>query len=143
MVRRVRSVVRFSLALACLLVLAVPSAMGENERGNRVQILCGNDDGSEYRPKERPKQCVIFGPNGIFAGGINLKKIHWESWGGGRAKGSGIECGFHLPCADIQAEVTARRPRERCGRVVYTRIKAETRYGKATPRPPGCPGPAY
>lgn len=106
-------------------------------------ILCANSDGSEYRRKERPRKCAIFGRNGIFAGGVNLKKIRWKGWGQKRARAKAIECGFHLPCADIRARVRASKPRTRCGHRVYTRIKVRTRFGRATPRPAGCPGPVF
>lgn len=130
------------LAAAALILPPASSVAGQDGK-ERTQILCGNGDGSAYRPKEKPRQCVVFGPGGGFAGGINLKKIHWASWGGKKAKGTMIECGFHLPCEDIEGKVRASKPEEHCGRVVYTKIKATTRYGKATPPLPVCPGPTF
>jgi hypothetical protein len=108
-----------------------------------THLVCLNGDGSEYRRKDRPKQRAIYGRGGIFAGGVNLKKLKWRSWGHARAKAKGIECGFHLPCADITAKVRAWRPRERYGKRVYTRLKATTRFGHSRANAQGCPGPAF
>jgi hypothetical protein len=109
-----------------------------------THLLCLNGDGiSEYRRKDRPKQCTIFGQGGIFAGGVNLKKLKWRGWGHKRARANGIECGFHLPCQNIKAKVRVWRPRERCGKRVYTRLRARTRYGHSRADVQGCPGPVF
>jgi hypothetical protein len=78
-----------------------------------------------------------------LAGGVNLRKIRWHNWGHRRARAKAIECGFHLPCADIRATVRVYRLRERCGREVYTRLKAQTKYGSSKPHPPACSGSAF
>jgi hypothetical protein len=72
-----------------------------------------------------------------------LKKLKWRDWGHEHANAKGIECGFHLPCEDIKAKVRAWRPRERCGKRVYTRLEATTRFGHSRADVQGCPGPAF
>jgi hypothetical protein len=86
---------------------------------------------------------VIYGRGGISAGGVFLKKLKWRDWGHARAKAKGIECGFRLPCQNIKAKVRAWRPRERCGKRVYTRLEATTRFGHSRADVQGCPGPAF
>jgi hypothetical protein len=139
-----------SACAALVLVLAgrpgaaLDSATAAARTANRkIRLICLDRDGSEYRRKEQPSQCAILGKGGIFAGGVNLKRLKWRGWGHARAKATGIECGFHLPCEDIRAEVQAWRPRERCGKVVYTRFKATSKYGSSRADVQSCPGPAF
>jgi hypothetical protein len=144
MVKRVATVIAVLMAaLVALMGTPTMAAVGHTAAKAKTHLLCLNGDGSEYRRKERPKQCAIYGQGGIFAGGVNLKKLKWKAWGHKRAKAKGIECGFHLPCADIKAKVRAWRPRERCGHRVYTRLKATTRFGHSCADVQGCPGPAF
>ena len=117
---------------------------GEGTAAKReTHLVCLNGDGTEYRRKEQPKQCAILGQGGIFAGGVNLEKLRWRDWGHKRAEATGIECGFHLPCENIKAKVRAWRPRERCGKRVYTRLEATTHFGHSRADVQGCPGPAF
>jgi hypothetical protein len=151
-VRRVRSLTL--IPFAAIAAMSVGATVDAETKGGdaasadgtakaETQLLCLNGDGSEYRRKDRPKQCAIYGKGGISAGGVNLKKLKWRNWGNARAKAKGIECGFHLPCADINAKVKAWRPRERCGKRVYTRLVATTRFGHSRADVQGCPGPAF
>lgn len=121
---------------------AAPATVAGSAAKERTQILCVDGSGSEYRRKQEPRQCAIFN-DGITAGGVNLKRLNWNNWGSERARANGVECSFHLPCQDIPAKVKAYRRRERCGHLVYTRIKVRTEFGKATPRPAGCPGSTF
>jgi hypothetical protein len=107
----------------------------------RVYISCANHAGTRYHRRYRPGRCLHFGPNGSFAGGMNLKQIHWRSWNRRLARGSAIECGFHLPCAGIPVSIRAYRPRTRCQRVVYTRLRATSSFGTTRVRLTGCSGP--
>lgn len=119
------------------------AALGSTAPTPKTHLVCLNADGSEYRRKDRPKQCAIFGQGGISAGGVNMKKLKWRDWGHARATAKAIECGFHLPCADIKAKVRVWRPRQRCGKWVYTRLEATTRFGHSKADVQGCPGPAF
>jgi len=136
-------------AVACVLVgstgVPAPSvaALRSDAAQDKTFLLCANGDGDQYRRKAEPKQCVIFGPGGIFGGGVNLNSLDWKGWGDSTTTATGIECGFHLPCADINVRVKASRPRIRCGVRVYTRLKATSQHGSSTPSPSGCEGPTF
>ncbi len=133
--------------LSVLLLTRTPiakvGARPHASNASNTYVLCLNKAGSAYKPKVRPRHCAIYGRNGSFAGGVNLKKIRWHNWGHRRARAKAIECGFHLPCEHIRARVRVRRLRERCGREVYTRLKARTKYGSSRVDRPGCSGPAH
>lgn len=133
---------------ATLAVVTSPASSAATEGGvleakGQTYLICLNRDGSRYRRKEQPKQCAIHGKGGVFAGGVNLKKLNWRGWGSSRAKATGIECGFRLPCQKIKAKVRVWRPRERCGKRVYTRFKARTKYGSSRADVHGCPGSPF
>jgi len=130
------------LLAVALGVSALSSGAQPTDKTNRY-ILCLNKQGTAYVPKVKPHRCAIYGRHGSFAGGVNLKQIHWHNWGHGRARAKAIECGFHLPCEHIRAHVRVRRLRGRCRRKVYPRLEAHTKFGTSRPRPPGCPGPAF
>jgi hypothetical protein len=111
-------------------------------QGDDVSIICLNKAGTTYKRKVEPVHCAHFGPGGSFAGGVNLKKLDWRTWGGPRAKGTGRECGFHLPCAAVRAKARAFRIRTACGRRVYTRLKSVSSYGTTVVKLRRCPGQA-
>jgi hypothetical protein len=102
-------------------------------------IHCLDKTGSRYVRKRRPPRCAHFGPGGTFGGGVNLKDIRWISYTGRQASGTATECGFHLPCANVPVSVRAYRVRVACGRHVYTRLRATSRYGTTLVRLARCP----
>jgi hypothetical protein len=107
---------------------------------------CLNNAGSEYRLKYRPRACGHFGPHGENAGGVLLKKIHWSSWNGSIARGRAIECGFHLPCANIAVRLKAYRIGHHCDGQdadIYTRLRSKSSHGTTTVSTVQCSGPAY
>jgi hypothetical protein len=87
----------------------------------------------------RPTTCTIFGPGGSFAGGVNLARLHWISWGSSTAVGSGIEQGFHLPLEHIKVTVTLSRIVSCGGKRFYTRAQVTSGYGTTVAHPIGCP----
>ncbi len=107
----------------------------------QTSILCLNKAGTEYVRKVEPVHCAHFGPGGAYGGGVNLKRIHWKSWGGVPARGGGIECGFRLPCANAKVRIRAYRPRVACGKRVYTRLKATSSDGTTVVKLARCPRP--
>jgi hypothetical protein len=107
-----------------------------------VSIICLNKAGSRYKRKVEPLHCAHYGRGGSFGGGVNLKRLEWRSWGGRLARGSGTECGFQLPCSEIDAKVTVYRKRRACGHRVYTRLKSVSGFGRTIVRLKRCPGPA-
>jgi len=107
-----------------------------------VSIMCLNKAGTRYKRKVEPVHCAHFGPGGAFAGGVNLKRLDWRTWGGPRAKGTGRERGFHLPCAAKRAKARAYRIRTACGQRVYTRLKSVSGYGTTVVKLKRCPGPS-
>jgi hypothetical protein len=121
------------------------SADAKASAGRDTFIYCLSKDGSEYVRKHRPHHCAAYNKphGGSFGGGVNLKHLHWRSWGGRVVRARGIECGFHLPCADIKARVKASSKRRGCGGHVYTRIRAKTKYGTSKPRLPRCHTSAF
>jgi hypothetical protein len=106
-------------------------------------INCLSRDGTRYVRKRKPARCAHFGPGGSFGGGVNLRDIHWRSYTGSEARGTATECGFHLPCANVRVTIRAYRVRRACGRHVYTRLRARSRYGTTLVRLVRCPGRAY
>ncbi len=119
--------------------LALPEA---GLAAKHTNILCLNKAGSKYVVRYRPGGCAVFGPGGSFGGGVNLKHIHWKSWNRISVTGRARECGFHLPCENTKVRIRAYRRRHACGRVVYTRLKARSRFGTTVVRLKGCPGAA-
>ena len=108
----------------------------------RVLIGCANKRGTAYKLVYRPRRCTRFSPSGGFGPrAVNLAGLKWSSWNGSVARGRGIERGFHLPYSKIRVRVWAYRVRVACGRRVYTRLKARSRYGTTVARMAGCPGP--
>jgi hypothetical protein len=138
-----------ALALAVLMWLG-PLSTEARETGERVTPIsptltflpCLNKAGSKYRPKTEPHRCAHFGRGGAFAGGVNLENLVWQNWGEALATGTGVECGFHLPCAKIAVQVQAFRVRKACGRRIYTRLKAVSEFGKTLVKTRACVGPA-
>jgi hypothetical protein len=108
----------------------------------RTNILCLNGAGTRYVVRYRPRSCAHFGPGGTFGGGVNLRRIHWNSWSRPSVTGRARECGFHLPCENTRVRLRAYRRRHACGRIVYTRLKARSRFGITVVRLKGCPGAA-
>jgi hypothetical protein len=126
---------------AAIAVFAAPPATPQTT-SPPSGILCLNKAGADYVVKAAPRNCAAFGPSEVFAGGVNLKRLRWKNWGSPLATARGIECGFHLPCERIKAKVTAFAPEVSCnGQVVYTRIRAKTRFGQSRVPAHSCPGP--
>jgi len=133
------------VAIACVPAVLVAGA-GADQAGPRVgaaakhtNVLCLNGAGSAYVVRYRPGNCAVYGPGGSFGGGVNLRRIHWRSWDEPSVRGRARDCGFHLPCADIAVRIRAYRRRHACGRVVFTRLKATSRFGTTIVRLPRCP----
>ena len=103
-------------------------------------VLCLNDQGSAYGLKREPVKCAHFGANGANAGGFVLNNLQWTGWGQETARAHGVECGFHLPCAKLQATVTVGRPTVVCGNLIYTRWRETTKYGHFRTPVDQCPG---
>jgi hypothetical protein len=122
--------------------LTSASKQGAASASKRTYLLCLNKSGTATVRKYKPGSCAAFGANGAFAGGVDLKRLKWKSWGGKTATGSGVECGFRASCANIAVSVRAYRRKTACGRRVYTRLRATSRFGSSTARLPGCPGRA-
>jgi len=139
-----------ALALAVLMWLGPLSTEARHEAGERVTPIsptltflpCVNKAGDRYRAKVEPKRCAHFGRGGAFAGGVNLRDLIWQNWGEALATATGIECGFHLPCEQITAQVQAFRVRKACGRRIYTRLKAVSEFGKTLVKTRACLGTA-
>jgi hypothetical protein len=86
----------------------------------------------------RPSACIIFGPGGSFAGGVNLDHLRWASWGGAVAVATGNERGFHLPLEHIEVSVTLSGARSCGGRRLYTRAQVTSGNGTTVAHPFGC-----
>ncbi len=147
----------FALAgLACLLLMASLVASAQASRGpgtdataarTKTWIICLNASGTRVVLRYRPQLCAHFGPNGAFGGGVNLKGLSWRLWGASTAQANGIECGFHLPCAEVPVQVRAYRISRSCryrgSRYrIYTRLRATSSFGTTTVRLRACPGRA-
>ncbi len=138
------------LALAVLMWLGPLSTEARQAASDRVTPIsptltflpCLNKAGSKYRAKTEPHRCAHFGRGGAFAGGVNLEDLVWQTWGEALATATGIECGFHLPCAKIAVQVQAFRVRKACGRRIYTRLKAVSEFGKTLVKTRACLGRA-
>jgi hypothetical protein len=102
-------------------------------------IHCLNESGSRYVRKRKPARCAHYGRGGTFGGGVDLKNIRWSSYTGRQARGRATECGFRQRCSNIPVRVRAYRVREACGRRVYTRLRAISRYGTTVVRLARCP----
>ena len=127
--------------------LSTQAHQGASERLTPISptltfLPCLNKSGTKYRAKVEPKRCAHFGRGGAFAGGVNLENLVWQNWGEGLANATGVECGFHLPCAKIAVQVQAFRVRKACGRRIYTRLKAVSEFGKTLVKTQACLGPA-
>jgi len=139
-----------ALALAVLIWLGPLSSEARQSDGPRVipispkltYLPCLNKAGDKYRAKAEPKKCAHLGPGGAFAGGVRLQNLDWANWGEALATAPGIECGFQLPCADIDVQLKAFRVRKACGRRIYTRLKAVSEFGKTLVKTRACLGPA-
>ena len=108
-----------------------------------TRIMCLNGDGDEYVPRRKPRTCAVLGSGGSFGGGVNLHRLRWRAWAEGTARARGREFGFHLPHSNIIVRVRAYRLRRACGRRVYTRLKATSRFGTTVVSVPRCPRPAF
>ena len=108
------------------------------------QVPCLNKAGTEYKPRIEPKQCAHFGPDGEFAGGVDLEDLVWDEadWGDSKVYGAGNECGFKADCDPVPVSVFAYRIRNRCGQPIYTRMSARSSFGTTVVRTQGCLGPA-
>lgn len=112
------------------------------DRKETAILPCANKSGDTYKARVAPKRCAHFGPNGEFAGGVNLRNLVWADWGESKVHGVGIECGFDADCAVIPATALIYRIRNRCGRPVYTRLRVRAGADTKTIRTEGCLGPA-
>jgi hypothetical protein len=138
------------LALAVLMwlgPLSTEARQGPTERVTPISptltyLPCVNKAGSMYRAKVEPKRCAHFGPRGAFAGGVELQNLVWTNWGQAISTAIGVECGFHLPCANVAVQVQAFRVRKACGRRIYTRLKAVSEFGKTLVKTRACLGTA-
>jgi hypothetical protein len=134
-----------SFLVLCIACLAVATGSAGSTRrpasaaAKHTNILCLNKDGTRYVVKYRPASCAHFGPHGAFAGGVNLKHIHWRSWNRPSVTGRARECGFHLPCENVKVRIRAYRRRHACGRIVFTRLRAKSSLGTTTVRLARCP----
>lgn len=130
---------------ACVAAVAVAAASAEEADGpvvvaaKHTNILCLNTAGTRYVVRYRPRSCTVLGPHGAFAGGVDLKRIRWRSWNEPAVRGRARECGFHVPCDNVRVRIRAYRRRHACGRVVYTRLRATSKFGTTTVRLARCP----
>jgi hypothetical protein len=90
--------------------------------------------------RSRPAACTIFGRDGSFAGGVNLARLRWVSWGGAIAVATGIEQGFHLPLEHVKVSVTLSGLVSCGGKRLYTRAQVASEHGTTVSHPSGCPG---
>jgi hypothetical protein len=138
------------LALAVLMWLGPLSTEARQAAGQRATPIsstltflpCLNKPATKYRAKLEPKRCAHFGARGAFAGGVELQNLVWTNWGQGLTTAIGVECGFHLPCAQTAVQVQAFRVRKACGRRIYTRLKAVSKFGKTLVKTRACLGSA-
>jgi hypothetical protein len=146
----VKVLIAAGLALAVLMWLGPLSTQARQAVGQRLTPIsptltflpCLNKAGDKYRAKVEPKRCAHFGRGGAFAGGVELQNLVWQNWGEASSTATGVECGFHLPCAKIAVQVQAFRVRKACGRRIYTRLKAVSEFGKTLVKTKACLGPA-
>ena len=130
-----------ALALAVLALSPLSSDAVTPVDPKETAILpCADKSGTVYKARVSPKRCAHFGPSGEFAGGVNLRRLVWQEWGESKAHGAGLECGFDAGCANLPATVLAYRIRNRCGRPVYTRLRARTGTETTTIKTSGCLG---
>jgi len=84
--------------------------------------------------KYKPKRCTGLRADQSFVDGFNYGTLRWSSWSRKRAYFKGISLGFKLPYSRIKVRGKVDRPRrDRCGssRMVFTRMKYRTRFGKS------------
>jgi len=129
------------MAMVCS-VAAPSSSPAAAASAVETHIPCLNSSGSRYLLKKQPVRCAIFSYEGSFGGGTNLAQIRWNSWGGARAHGRGIEKGFHLPPQHIRVRIVAYRPVQACGNRVYSRIASMSRNGTTRVPLHVCGGPS-
>jgi hypothetical protein len=87
--------------------------------------------------RERPRSCNTLGRGDALAFAVNLVRLRWRGWGRPVARARGIERGFHLPLARIPVRVKVYRRRPVCGGdLLYTRLRATSRYGTSRIRLP-------
>jgi hypothetical protein len=130
-------------AVAAALVLAPIASGASASRAKPTRVSCSNKAGTKYLLKRKPSRCDIFGPGGSFGGGVALKGLKWKHWGRKTATATGVECGFKAECEDIAVKVKAYRLRKCGGKVSYTRVKATSKIGSTTARPPRCGGSTF
>jgi hypothetical protein len=143
-----RVLIAAALALAVLMWLGPLSTEARQASGHRASPIsstltylpCLNKPGTKYRAKTEPHRCAHFGRGGAFAGGVDLQSLVWQNWGHALTTAIGVECGFHLPCANVAVQVQAFRVRKACGRRVYTRLKAVSELGKTLIKTRACLG---
>jgi hypothetical protein len=131
------------LLTVCALAGASVAAGSQSHSSARTLLPCLNHNGTQIVFRYKPTTCADFGPSGSNADSTLLRRLHWSSWGGAKAKARGVECGAHLPCEKIPAKVVASKPRTACGgRRVYTHLRVTTHFGTIS-LPLSCkvPGP--
>jgi hypothetical protein len=132
-----------------LIAIALPSwATGEgpgavSAGAGQARLPCLNGKGTKYVARVEPERCTHFGPGGAFAGGVDLLGLQWSDWGAKIATATGTECGFHVPCDNIAVTVEAFRKRARCGRRIYTRLRATSQFGSTLVKTKACLGSSF
>ncbi len=139
---RILGLVALALAVLAWLGPLTSEAVTPVDPKEIATLPCANKSGDTYKARVAPKRCAHFGPNGEFAGGVNLQRLVWDGWGRSKVHGAGIECGFDAECAVIPAAAIAFRIRENCGRPVYTRLRVRAGSETTTIKTQGCLGPA-
>lgn len=107
-------------------------------RKPRTHIMCWpGGRNAERKLRRHPARCISLGPGQGFAQAVNLAQLRWRGWGRRVARARGIERGFHRPLAHIPVRVKAYR-RRRCpfGDFIYTRLRAQSRFGALVVRYP-------
>ena len=130
-----------ALALAMLIWLRpLTSEAASPADSKREPILpCLSKSGDSYKPRTEPKRCAHF----KLGAGVDLHRLAWDDdWGEPKAHGAGFECGFEGDCRVLPATVLAYRIRTRCGRPVYTRLRARTSLGTELIKTRACLGAA-
>jgi hypothetical protein len=126
-------------ASAFAVVLALAAASLAAAAPYRIECNRTTGDNEEVVPRRVPSRCLTL--DGSFADSVNLANVRWRGWGGSTAKASGVELGFYLPYAHIPVRIKVWRPRrDECGSnlMLYTRVRATSRYGSGTVSPETC-----
>jgi len=139
-----RILTSIALGLAILVWLGPLSseAITPVDRKTSAALPCVNKTGTAYKARTAPKRCAHFGEGGAFAGGVDLHSLVWQDWGEPKVHGAGMECAFDADCQPIPVSVLAYRVRVRCGRPVYTRLRARTSLGTELIKTRACLGAA-